>query len=198
MKTRFFLIMVLFLMVGLFSCAGKQDASLSAAINAQSANYAAYLEALNARPPVAMVTDSNGTQFVINQPPVLPPPPTIVVPDNPFVAGIKAVVNSTPAAILSGGWSASRLIRSATGDITASGQASVTSINNSHNPSTIRNADGNISEDNSDQSSTDSHNATADPTIIQAPDPVIVDPVVVDPVVVRPEVVVPGENDRDG
>jgi hypothetical protein len=158
---------------------------------AQAMAYQAQAEAQANRPPLAEMVAPDGTRFVVNQTGDMPVP-VIRTTQNPIVEGLKTVVNSTPLAIVAGGWTAGEVLKHATGDINASGGSTVTSTSNSHNSTDLRNADGNVSEDNSNNSTNDSYNQTADPTVVNAPDPTIVtqpDPVIVqpaDPIIVPP------------
>lgn len=183
----------------LTGCMGT-DKYYEAQINyykAQTAALAAYNFAQNNRQPLAEMTTPDGSaKFTVYQSQPLPPP-VVKTTRNPIVESLKTVVNSTPLAIVAGGWTAKELIKNATGDITASDNASVSTTSNSHNPATIRNADGDITEDlsdnsnhsdnsnNSDNSVIDSHDQTAEPTIVTQPE-------YNDPVVLRPEVIMPG------
>jgi len=189
-----YIIAALALAIMLTGCMGTENyyQSQIAYYNAHAQAYQAQAEAQANRPPLAEMVAPDGTRFVVNQTGDMPAP-VIRTTENPIVAGIKTVVNSTPLSIVAGGWTAKEILKNATGDINASGGSSVTSTSNSHNASEIRNAD---TMDNSDNSLTDSQNQTADPTIVEQPpynDPIIVeqppynDPIVVE-VPVMPEV----------
>jgi PBP1b-binding outer membrane lipoprotein LpoB len=189
-----YIIAALALAIMLTGCMGTENyyQSQIAYYNAQAQAYQAQAEAQANRPPLAEMVAPDGTRFVVNQTGDMPAP-VIRTTQNPIVEGVKTIVNSTPLAIVAGGWTAKEILKNATGDINASGGSSVTSTSNSHNASEIRNAD---TMDNSDNSLTDSQNQTADPTIVEQPpynDPIIVeqppynDPIVVE-VPVLPEV----------
>ena len=86
---------------------------------------------------------------------------------NPVVDTIKAIVSSPIASIIGGGWATREVVRAATGD------------------------------NNSTYYQTTDNSATATPTIVNQPEPVVVnptDPVIVtqpEPIIVKPEVVTP-------
>lgn len=183
----------------LTGCMGTENyyQSQIAYYNAQAEASRAYIEAMNNRQPLAEMVAPDGTRFVVNQTGTVTTP-VIRTTQNPIVEGLKTVVNSTPLAIVAGGWTAKQILKNATGDINASGGSTVTSTSNSHNATDLRNADGNISD------VSDSYNQTAPPTVVTQPDPTIVpapDPVIVpapapviipapDPVIVDKDVVI--------
>ena len=168
---------------------------------AQQAAIASHAELIKAPPVVATFQTTNGEVIKIHSQ-LIPEYPVVRQRKNQVVEGLKAVVTSTPLAIIAGGWSASEIIKRSTGDVTASGMSSVTTTANSHNATDISNADGSIdrsnTEDNSvainddhsvridddhsdhsDNSVVDSHDQTADPTVVTQPDyndPVLVYP----------------------
>lgn len=182
-------------LVMLTGCMGTESyyQSQIAYYNAQAEANRAYIEAMNNRQPLAEMVAPDGTRFTVNQTGVMAAP-VVRTTQNPIVEGLKTVVNSTPLAIVAGGWTAGEVLKHATGDINASGGSTVTSTNNSHNATDLRNADGNISEDNN--SMNDSYNQTAEPTVVTQPDPTIIpapDPVIIpapDPVIVDKDVVI--------
>lgn len=158
--------------------------------NAQTEYYKAQAEASKAyiqavSKPLAQMQTADGTVFVVNNTNVQAP--VIHTIDNPIVAGIKTVVNSTPIAILSGGWAVKEIVKHST-NITNNGGTVTT---NSNNQPQLAN-EGNI--DNSVDNS-----ATATPTvvnqdkavIVEQPEPIVVRPEIVEtePVVVRPEII---------
>ena len=158
--------------------------------NAQTEYYKAQAEASKAyvqavSRPVAEMTAPDGTKFVVNNTNIQAP--VIHTIDNPIVAGIKTVVNSTPLAIITGGWAVKEIVKHST-NITNNGGTVTT---NSNNQPQLAN-EGNI--DNSVDNS-----ATATPTvvnqekavIVEQPEPVIVKPEIVEtePLIVRPEII---------
>lgn len=185
MKQLFAILALIALALHLTGCMGTENyyQSQIAYYNAQAQAYQAQAEAQANRPPLAEMVAPDGTRFVVNQVGDVATP-VIRATQNPIVEGLKTVVNSTPLAIVAGGWTAKQVLQNATGDINASGGSTVTSTSNSHNSTDLRNADGNISD------VSDSYNQTADPTVVTQPDPTIVpapDPVIVpapDPVII--------------
>lgn len=158
--------------------------------NAQTEYYKAQAEASKAyiqavSKPLAQMQTADGTVFVVNNTNVQAP--VIHTIDNPIVAGIKTVVNSTPLAIVSGGWAVKEIVKHST-NITNNGGTVTT---NSNNQPQLAN-EGNI--DNSVDNS-----ATATPTvvnqdkavIVEQPEPIVVRPEIVEtePLVVRPEII---------
>ena len=169
----------------LSSCMGTENY-----YNAQTEYYKAQAEANKAyvqamSRPVAEMTAPDGTRFVVNNTNIQAP--IIHTIDNPIVAGIKTVVNSTPIAILSGGWAVKEIVKHST-NITNNGGTVTT---NSNNQPQLAN-EGNI--DNSVDNS-----ATATPTIVnqekavivEQPEPIVVRPEIVEtePLVVKPEII---------
>lgn len=185
MKYLLAILAVLFLT----GCMGTENyyKSQIAYYNAQAEANRAYIEAMNKRQPLAEMVAPDGTRFVVNQTGSMTVP-MIRATQNPIVEGLKTVMNSTPLAIVAGGWTAGEVLKHATGDINASGGSNVTSTSNSHNSTDLRNADGNVSEDNSNNSTNDSYNQTADPTIVEQPE--YNDPIVLKPEVVEKDVVI--------
>jgi outer membrane lipoprotein SlyB len=201
-KSILFILLVSLIGLSLSGCMGTKNYydAQTAYYNAQKDASIAYTKAMNARPPIAQMVAPDGTVFTVNQTGAITSP-VIRITENPIVAGLKTVVNSTPLAIVAGGWSAKELLKSSSGDVYASDNAHVTTTSNSNNATDLRNADGDISEDNSNNSTNDSNNAVADPTIVEQPaynDPIVIeqpdynDPIIVDPVIVKPEVIQPG------
>ena len=183
----FFCLMLLLAISLLYGCMGTENYynSQAAYYEAQAQANIAYVQAVSK--PLAEMTAPDGTKFVVNNTNIQAP--VIHTTENPIVAGLKTVVNSTPLAIITGGWAAKEVIKASTGNITNNGGTVTT---NSNNQPQILNSDGNI-----DQSS---HTAT--PTVVEKdkaiivnqPEPVIVKPEIVtqpEPIIVNPEIVKP-------
>jgi len=147
---------------------------------AQATATQAYIQAVSK--PLAEMTAPDGTRFVVNNTAITAP--RIEQANSPIVDGLKAILQSTPAAMLAGGWAGSEIIKHSTGQLTNTGNGTINT--NSGNPQTQ--SDAGI-----DQSvSTDSHEATAQPLVVTQPKPTIVNPVVVtqpEPTIIRPEVI---------
>jgi len=183
----------------------EEELTDDASFNKLQTDVIASHSALIKEPPViASFTVPGGTTVNIHSQNT-PAYPIIKQRSNAYVESLKTIVNSTPLAIVAGGWTAKQVLQNSQGDVYASDNAQVTTTSNSNNPTDIRKADGDISEDHSDNSMNDSNNTpdysdnsikdsynqTADPTIVEQPeynDPVIVRPEIVDPVVIQPEV----------
>jgi len=142
---RYLLFSLFFLLPG---CVGTADyyASKTAYYNAQSAAQVAYIQAANR--PIAEMTAPDGTRFVVNNTAIQAP--RIHQANSPIVDGMKVVLNSTPVAILFGGWAAKEIIQHSAGTLINNGDGSISS--NSGNTSTFTNGD----TDNS-TSTTDDH-----------------------------------------
>jgi len=164
------------------------------------------------RPLVKVQLNSGEILTVNNQIPVAIPP--IRQLKNGWVESFKAVINSTPLSIVSGGWAAREMLKHSGGGVEIQGDGNTASpVSNSYNTETtdvstatdgsnldqhsdssdqsrIDSSDNSNHSDNSDNR-TDYNNQTATPTIVDQPVPIIVDPVIVDPVVVNPITVDP-------
>jgi hypothetical protein len=156
--------------------------------------------------PIAVFEPNDGPKVTIyNQ--IQKQVPRPVQASNAFVDWTDKVVNSTPLAIFTAGWSVKSILQNARGDINASGGSNVTSTSNSHNATDLRNADT-LTEDNSNNSINDSYNQTADPTVVTQPeynDPIVIeqppynDPMVIerppynDPIVIEQPIIPGGE-----
>ena len=172
-------------------CIGTADyyASKSAYYEAQARANIAYIQAVDK--PLAEMTAPDGTRFVVNNTAIQAP--RIEQANSPIVDGLKTILNSTPAAIMSGGWAGSEIIKHSTGQLTNTGNGT---INTNSGNSALQ------SEAGIDQSVTDDHtNNAATPTIVNQPEPTIVtqpeptivtqpEPIVVtqpEPIIVRQE-----------
>lgn len=142
--------------------------------------------------PLASFTTTSGDTFTVNNPNVSQPMAVTGEP-NAIVQGADVILNSTVAKIVGGGWAIGYTAGKMQGNYTASGQGSIDvtkDSGNSHIIETGRETDNSVI-------TTDSHDATATPTVVDQPAPVVVqapDPVIVpgrDPVIVRPQVVNP-------
>lgn len=169
-------------------CIGTKDYynAQTAYYNAQAEAQIAHIEAQKTRQPLAEMVAPDGTRFVVNQT-ASDAPPVISTVENPIVAGLKTIVNSTPVSIIAGGWSATRLIKASTGDINANDGSTVTSTANSNNETEVNNADEGIARetDSSTDSRSEYDNSTADPTVVNQPEPIVVEqpePVIVEQV----------------
>lgn len=137
--------------ISLSGCAGYYQ-SQTAYYQAQSDAATAYLKA--SQRPIAEMVAPDGTRFVVNQTAIQMP--IIKESNNPVVEGVKNVVNSTPAAILSGAVLAGQVLKNSIGDstvngsnnqstsnitptttdtvITSTNQETIESVTNSYNP----------------------------------------------------------------
>lgn len=139
--------------------------------------------------PLATFTTTSGETFTVNNPNQLKPMAVTGEP-NAIVQGADVILNSTVAKIVGGGWAAGYMLGKVQSNNIASGEGTINVTRDSGNTNAVDTGD----RPDSSVVTTDSHDATATPTVIEQPDPVIVDPVVVpptDPVIVRPEVVSP-------
>jgi len=171
---KYFLLLILLLP----GCLGSADyyASKTSYYEAQARANEAYIEASSK--PLAEMRAPDGTVFIVNNTAIQAP--VIQQAGSPIVDGLKVILNSTPVAVLSGGWAAKEIIKNSAGTLINSGDGAINS--NSGNTSTFTNGDTN-------NSITDDHTATATPTIVTQPEPVIVSPV--DPVIItQPEPVI--------
>lgn len=178
------IISILILCLFINGCIGTENY-----YKAQTEYYKAQAEANKAytlaiSKPLAQMQSPDGTTFIVNNPNIQKPEIHQAV--NPITDGIKTIVNSTPAAILSSGFAVKEIVKHSS-NIQNNGGTVTT---NSNNQPQILNADGNI-----DQSS---HTAT--PTVVEQdravivnqPEPVIVKPEIVtqpEPIIVKPEVI---------
>jgi len=142
---------------------------------AQKTSYEAYIK--TASKPIAEMIAPDGTRFAVNNAEVKIP--MIRQSENPIVNVIDTVVNSSPAAIIAGGWSVSEIMKRAIGDTTTT----TTTVNDSTAPPVVV--------------------QQPEPVVVQQPEPVVVqqpppveqpDPVIVqqpEPVIVQqPEPVI--------
>jgi len=113
----------------------------------------------------------DGTIFIVNNTNIQKP--AIKEASNPVVDGLKVVLQSTPASVLSGGWAAKEVIGNVGGTIINNGDSGSIS-SNSNNPINIGDTD---------------NSGTATPTIVnrQVVEPTVVDKQVVDPVIIKSE-----------
>lgn len=164
------------------SCMGTKEyyRAQTAYYNAQAQAQTAYIQVQNQRQPLAEMTAPDGTRFVVNQSGIIQMP-VIQTTKNPIVEGLRTIATSTPVSILAGGWAAKEIIKHSTGDVSASGQSSVTTTANSNNMTELNNAESDIIHDSSTSDSRSNYdNATADPVVVNQPEPVVVDPVIVE------------------
>jgi len=157
-------------------CIGSEEyyASKTAYYQAQAQANIAYIQASNK--PLAEMTAPDGTRFVVNNTAIQAP--RIEQANSPIVDGFKVILNSTPAAVLSGGWAAKEIIQHSAGTLINNGDGTISS--NSGNTSSFVNGD-------TDNSVTDDHTATAPPLVVTQPSPVVVTQP--DPTIVKPEIV---------
>ena len=178
---------ILFLMVFCSGCILVSDAKY----HADEAMWTAKAEAskawaLQSNKPLASFTAVSGETFVVNNPNQLQPLPVTGEP-NAIVQGADVILNSGVAKILGGGWAAGYMLGKVQGNYNASGDGSINVTRDSGNSHVVDTGD---THDNSIVA-TDSHDATADPVIVE-PDPIIVNPVVIEPappMIVRPQIV---------
>ena len=160
---------------------------------AQQGAFASHAALVKEPPVIATFQTTNGETIKIHSQNI-PAYPIVRQRKNQIVEGLDKIVNSAPAAIAAGGFAGKQLLKAATGDVNASGGSTVSTTSNSNNATDISNADGSIdrsnTEDNSsvinddhsdrsDNSQVDSHDQTADPTVVTQPDyndPVLVYP----------------------
>ncbi|MBF0205199.1 MAG: hypothetical protein HQK67_13080 [Desulfamplus sp.] len=183
------LIIAILMSIVLTSCMGTSEyyKSQTEFYKAQTEANKAYMMAM--QKPIAEMVAPDGTTFRVNN--VNIQQPQIQQMTNPVVDGLKTVINSTPVAILSGGWAVKEIVRSSTGTIT-NGAGTVTT--NSNNQPQVVNADGNI--DQSEHTATPTVVNQPAPTVVTQPAPLIVpqpSPVIVTPEIVKPEVIYHGE-----
>ena len=136
--------------------------------------------------PLASFTAMSGETFVVNNPNQTQPMIVTGEP-NAIVQGADVILNSGVAKILGGGWAAGYMLGKVQGNYNASGDGSINVTRDSGNSHVVDTGD---THDNSIVA-TDSHDATADPVIVE-PDPIIVNPVVIEPappMIVRPQIV---------
>lgn len=165
-----FYMLIIIMFPAIIGCTGYYNAQIEF-YKAQSNSNIAYLDVINNRKPIAEMVAPDGTVFRVNNSDAIAQP-VIVQATNPFVDGVKSIVNSTPASILSSGWAIKEIVNQSVGNSSTTNTGN-TSVN------------GNI-----DQSSTDS-SATATPTVVTQPQPIIVTQP--EPVIVKPEVVITKE-----
>jgi len=177
------LLMLLTLLIFSSGCIGTADyyASKTEYYIAQARASEAYIKAVSK--PVAEMTAPDGTRFVVNNTEI--PAPRIEQANSPIVDGIKVILNSTPAAILSGGWAGSEIIKHSTGQLTNTGGGTI----NTNSGNSVLQSEGTI--DQSEVITTEDNSETAPPLVVTQPNPTIVNPVVVEtePQIVRPEVI---------
>lgn len=185
-KVKFIALVSCFIASG---CIGSADyyASKTAYYQAQASASQAYIQA--ASKPLAEMKAPDGTVFVVNNTAIQAP--VIQQAGSPIVDGLKVILNSTPAAVLSGGWAAKEIIKNSAGTFTNNGDGGTISNNSGNTPSYI-----NGDTDNS-TSTVDDHTATAPPLVVTQPDPVIVnqpEPIVIEqpePIVIeQPEPII--------
>ena len=182
---------LLFIFVFMVLCSGCILIS-DAKYHADEAMWTAKAEASKAwatqsNKPLASFTAVSGETFVVNNPNQLQPLPVTGEP-NAIVQGADVILNSGVAKILGGGWAAGYMLGKVQGNYNASGDGSINVTRDSGNSHVVDTGD---THDNSIVA-TDSHDATADPVIVEPAPPLIVNPVVVQPappLIVRPEVV---------
>ena len=181
---------LLFIFVFMVLCSGCILVS-DAKYQADEAMWTAKAEASKAwatqsNKPLASFTAVSGETFVVNNPNQLQPLPVTGEP-NAIVQGADEILNSGVAKILGGGWAAGYMLGKVQGNYNASGDGSINVTRDSGNSHVVDTGD---THDNSIVA-TDSHDATADPVIVE-PDPIIVNPVVIEPappMIVRPQIV---------
>jgi hypothetical protein len=132
---------------------------------AQKEAYKAYTEA--AKQPIASFTTKEGVTVTVNNTNILTP--SIIQERNAFVEGLKVVVDSTPAALLSGGWAGREILKQTTGD-----SSTTTTTNTTEDNSSVDKSSTNTTEDNSSKTSTEDNSSTATPTIVTQPEPKII------------------------
>ena len=178
---------ILFLMVFCSGCIFISDAKY----HADEAMWQAKAEAskawaMQSSKPLATFTTSTGETFIVNNPNKAHHTPISGEP-NAIVQGADVILNSGVAKILGGGWAAGYMLGKVQGSYTANGNGSIDVTRDSGNSHVVDTGD---THDNSIVA-TDSHDATADPVIVE-PDPIIVNPVVIEPappMIVRPQIV---------
>jgi len=134
--------------ISLSGCAGYYE-SQTAYYTAQTRSAEAYLRA--SQQPIAEMVAPDGTRFVVNQ--VAIQMPVIKESNNPMVEGIKTIVNSTPASILSGAVLAGEILKNSVGST-----SNTTNTDGSNNQST--NTTSTSSSTNETQSTNDNHSVT--------------------------------------
>jgi len=150
--------------------------------------------AASANQPLATFTAVSGETFVVNNP-NRPQPLPVTGEPSAIVQGFDVVLNSTVAKIVGGGWAAGYMLGKVQGNYSTGegGTMNVTQDSGNTVDVTTRHieGDGSVTEEANVDSRSDYDNATATPTIVEQPSPIIVDPVVVGPEIVNPVVVNP-------
>jgi len=176
-------ILIFFSFIFLSGCIGTADyyQSKTEFYVAQATATQAYIQAVSK--PIAEMTAPDGTRFVVNNHNI--PAPRIEQANSPIVDGLKVILQSTPAAILSGGWAGSEIIKHSTGQLTNTGGGTINT--NSGNPQLQSEA----GIDQSEVITTEDNSATAPPLVVTQPAPTVVNPLVVEtkPEIVKPEVI---------
>ena len=151
--------------------------------------------------PLASFTAVSGETFVVNNP-IQAQPMAVTGEPSALVQGADVILNSTVAKIVGGGWAAGYMLGKGQGSYTASGNGQVSVNQDSGNAVNVetRHVEGggtiaNETHTDSDYetaSTIDSHDATAEPlivnpVIVKSDPPVIVQPEIVNPVIVGGE-----------
>ena len=145
--------------------------------------------AIQANKPLATFTAVSGETFTVNNPNQVQPMAVTGEP-SAFVQGVDVILNSAVAKIVGGGWAAGYVMGKVQGNYTANGSGSIDVTRDSGNSHIVDTGDTH----DSSVVTTDSHDATAMPVIVEPAPPLIVNPVVVEPappIVVRPQIVDP-------
>jgi len=163
------IVLIFFSFIFLSGCIGTADyyASKTEYYIAQARAHEAYIHAVNK--PLAEMTAPDGAKFIVNNHNI--PTPRIEQANSPIVDGLKVILQSTPVAILSGGWAGKEIIRHSTGTLTTeSGTINTNSGNESYQ------TDSGLIDQHQETSSisNDNHSATAPPLVVTQPTPVIV------------------------
>ena len=151
--------------------------------------------------PLASFTAVSGETFVVNNP-IQAQPMAVTGEPSALVQGADVILNSTVAKIVGGGWAAGYMLGKGQGNYTANGNGQVSVNQDSGNAVNVetRHVEGggtiaNETHTDSDYetaSTIDSHDATAEPlivnpVIVKSDPPVIVQPEIVNPVIVGGE-----------
>jgi len=157
-------LMLLTLLIFSSGCIGTADyyQSKTEYYFAQARANEAYISAVSK--PIAEMTAPDGTVFIVNNHNI--PAPKIEQANSPIVDGLKVILQSTPAAILSGGWAGREIIKHSTGTLTTdSGTINAHSDNGLIDQRQSSTDTSTITENNS---------STAPPVVVEQPTPVIV------------------------
>ena len=183
------IISILILCLFINSCIGTENY-----YKAQTEYYKAQAEANKAytlaiSKPLAQMQSPDGTTFIVNNPNIQKPEIHQAV--NPITDGIKTIVNSTPAAILSSGFAVKEIVKHSS-NIQNNGGTVTTNSNNSTKLLNEGNLDESVKTDNTHTPTVVSQEKAV---IVEQDKAIIVKPEVIEnkPIIVQPEIITIGE-----